>query len=204
MLTYQFTRRPLAEALYWALQEDAYYQTMECTASTNPEAAKEAMLRYYDYAMAEGRRFGKLVTLEGEAVGASVWSKPVDEALADQIALEKQTFLLQDMGAASLQVYQAITHAMAEKTKKVVPAHSWYLSILGLAPANQGQGHGGALMWPVLRQTDALSVPTYLETFTPRNVSFYQRLGYKKIAEFWEPITEAAYWVLLREPGEYH
>lgn len=202
MLAYQFARKATAEALYWALQDDAYYQAMEHSASDDAVTAKEAMLRYYDFSMMEGWRYGELVLLDDESMGAAVWSKPVDENLANQIALEKKTFLLQDMGPASLQTYQEITSFMSKHTSQVVPENSWYLSILGLAPHHQGLGLGQQLMEPILNQTDALGVPTYLETFTPRNITFYQRLGYEESASFIEPVTAAEYWVLLRQPQE--
>jgi GNAT superfamily N-acetyltransferase len=202
MIGYQFTRRSTAEALYWALQDDAYYQAMERSASDDPAAAKEAMLRYFDYSMMEGRRYGELVLLDDEAIGASVWTKPVDEALADQISLEKKTFLLQDMGPASLRTYQQIAVSMAARTKAVVPENCWYLSILGLAPEHQGKGWGRKFMEPVLEKVDALNVPTYLETFTPRNISFYKHLGYQEVVSFVEPVTAASYWVLLREANQ--
>ena len=47
------------------------------------------------------------------------------------------------------------------------------LSIIGILPEFQGQGFGGGLVGPVLNRADQSGVPTYLETFTPRNITFY-------------------------------
>ena len=77
----------------------------------------------------------------------------------------------------------------------------WYLSIVGVLPDYQGRGLGGELIRPVLAQTDAIGVATYLETFTPRNMSFYERLGYREAGSFEEPTIGDRYWLMLRPPS---
>ena len=76
----------------------------------------------------------------------------------------------------------------------------WYLSILGVLPDFQGKGFGPGLIRSILERTDSLKIPTYLETFTPRNMSFYKRLGYHEIKSFAEPTVNARYWLMIREP----
>lgn len=104
------------------------------------------------------------------------------------------------MGTASLETYLQITQFMAEHTAVCIPPDSWYLSIIGIAPSFQGQGHGAALIRPTLTQADRLGKPVYLETFTPRNMRFYQRMGFKEAGTFEEPGTTARYWVMLKNP----
>jgi len=82
----------------------------------------------------------------------------------------------------------------------VITDDTWYLSLVGVNPALQGQGLGAGLITPVLKETDGLAVATYLETFNPKNISFYKRLGYEIALEVAEPVTGATYWVLVREP----
>ena len=53
-----------------------------------------------------------------------------------------------------------------EHLQKLEPSHHWYLMILGVVPADQGRGIGGALMQPVLEEADREGVPCYLETMT--------------------------------------
>lgn len=48
---------------------------------------------------------------------------------------------------------------------------------------------------------DCLGVPTYLETFAPRNLTFYQCLGYEAIDSFVEPVSNARYWIMDRPAG---
>jgi GNAT superfamily N-acetyltransferase len=45
--------------------------------------------------------------------------------------------------------------------------------------AHQGQGWGAALMQHALARCDRENLPAYLESSNPRNVPFYERLGFK-------------------------
>ena len=55
----------------------------------------------------------------------------------------------------------------------------WYLPLIGVDPARQGQGHGSALMRHALEQCDAQHLPAYLESSNPRNISLYLRHGFE-------------------------
>lgn len=198
MKTYSLTYLPLAEALYAALSVDPFYHTME--QSLAEESSKEAMLCYLDYSMVESKRFGDLFIPENEAYGVSVWSKPLNPDSRLEKSKQKKQFLWEQMGENSLKIYSQIVEFMSEKAQPLIPEKSWYLSILGVMPRFQGQGLGASLVSPILHKTDALGIPTYLETFTPRNMTFYQRLGYQAIASFEEPTTHAPYWIMMREP----
>ena len=200
-MDYLFEYRALSEALYDALTEDAFYMAMEISVSGGPEQRREAMLRYYDYSMREARQYGKLYRPTGKAIGVSIWSKPVNGELSRQMAQEKKAFLRKHMGHVSLSTYTEISGFMAEQTATVVPPDSWYLSIVGIAPRFQGQGFGCSLIRPILDRTDELGRHTFLETFTPRNMRFYERLGFKDAAGFWEPATAVEYRVMIREPS---
>ncbi|MCB2147573.1 MAG: GNAT family N-acetyltransferase [Deltaproteobacteria bacterium] len=199
-MNYPFEYRKLSEALYDALTEDTFYMTMEGSVYGGSGQRREAMLRYYDYSMKEACKYGRLYRPNGKAFGASIWTKPVSGELSKQMADEKRAFLKIHMGDASLAKYAQIIGGMAEQTETVVPPNSWYLSIVGIAPPFQGRGLGGTLIRPILDETDEMSLYTYLETFTPRNMSFYRRLGFQEAGAFDEPGVNARYWVMIREP----
>ena len=59
----------------------------------------------------------------------------------------------------------------------------WYLPLIGVDPAHQGKGHGGALLTYALQQCDRDGSVAYLESTNPRNISLYQRHGFKAIGE---------------------
>ncbi|MBB1486803.1 GNAT family N-acetyltransferase [Oceanospirillum sediminis] len=190
--------RPLAEALYHALTADAFYQTMEQSVE-DPEQKKALMLCYLDYSMVESEQYGELFIPEGEAYGTSIWSMPLERELQAQKSAQKQHFLRTVMGENSLRTYNDIVSNMSEHTDTVIQENYWYLSIVGVLPAFQNQGLGAKLLQEVLQKSDSAGVATYLETYVPRNKSFYQRQGYQDIATFYEPVTGAEYSVMVRE-----
>ena len=75
----------------------------------------------------------------------------------------------------------------------------WYLAILGTEPAAQGQGIGSALLAPVLRQCDEMRVIAYLESSKEANIPFYERHGFRVLAEL-EVVRGPKLWPMSREP----
>jgi GNAT superfamily N-acetyltransferase len=69
-----------------------------------------------------------------------------------------------------------------------------------VAPSAQGRGIGKRLIEPTLAEADDAGVDCYLETFDRRNPAFYQRLGFSAIASHAEPVTDATYTIMLRNP----
>ena len=198
-MNFKFKYREYAESLYRALSEDAFYITME--ESVDNFESKEAMVRYMEFSMIEGEKSGELYIPEDHEYGVSVWAKPINRELEIKKHNEKKLFLLNKMGAKSLKTYNAIVDFMSAKAEAYIDKNSWYLSIVGVLPEFQGQGFGPALIKNVLEKTDRLKVATYLETFTPRNMTFYNRLGYQAIESFHEPTTDAQYCLMIREPS---
>ena len=198
-MNYQLKYRPFAEALYDALAEDAFYQTMEKSIA-DPAKQRELMLCYLDYSMVESEQYGELYIPQEHQYGTSIWSKPISPELQAQKSSEKKAFLENVMGEQSLQTYNSIVSHMSEMTDTVIKEDYWYLSIVGVLPAHQGKGLGPGLLKEVLEETDRLGVVTYLETYVPRNKSFYRRQGYQEVAIFLEPTTNAEYAVMVREP----
>jgi ribosomal protein S18 acetylase RimI-like enzyme len=57
----------------------------------------------------------------------------------------------------------------------------WYLPMIGVDPAHQGHGHGGALLAHALELCDSQHMPAYLESTNPRNISLYRRYGFEVV-----------------------
>ena len=197
-MDYQFSYRFLAETLYQALTEDAFYITME--ESVRKGSGREAMIRYMDYSMVEAARYGKLLISNDRKSGAAIWWQPLTEEIEVQKNRLKREFLSQHMGSPSLECYDAMVTSMAERSLAHIDPQAWYLSIIGIHPRHQSKGLGIGLIEPVLQQTDRLQRSTFLETFTPKNISFYERLGYQAVDRIHEPTSKADYWLMIREP----
>jgi GNAT superfamily N-acetyltransferase len=59
----------------------------------------------------------------------------------------------------------------------------WYLPFIGVQPAWQGQGLGGALLDYALSVCDAAGLPAYLESTSPRSQPLYERHGFEAVGE---------------------
>ncbi|WIG59532.1 MAG: hypothetical protein OJF49_002279 [Ktedonobacterales bacterium] len=67
--------------------------------------------------------------------------------------------------------------------ERCAPGPHWYLSQIGVEPSRQRQGIGSRLLAPMSARIDAAGLPCYLETENPANVPFYQRHGFRVVAE---------------------
>ena len=196
-MNYVFKYRKYSEALYVALKDDAFYIAMEKSISNG--SPKEAMIRYLDYSLAESVKYGELVIPGSNVFGASAWAKPLDENVNRDKLEQKMIFIESYMGLESLETYNSIINFMSDNAAPLIDAEAWYLSIIGIAPQFQGQGLGASLLKTVLHKSDELGVSTYLETFTPRNMKFYNRMGYETVESFYEPTAGSDYWIMERK-----
>jgi ribosomal protein S18 acetylase RimI-like enzyme len=195
---YRFAYREHAQALYDTLREDAFYITIEQSVSKEEEQY-EALLRYLDYSMVEAAEYGLLDFPQTRQQGVAIWSQPLAAEHEAQKKQAKHDFLRQHMGAASTTKYNDIVGFMSRQSDALLDASAWYLSIVGIFPVFQNRGLGQSLIESTLRQADQAGVATFLETFTPRNEPFYQRLGYRVAGTFFEPTIAANYSLMVRE-----
>jgi len=56
----------------------------------------------------------------------------------------------------------------------------WYLPLIGVDAACQGQGHGTALLRATLAVCDRDGFPAYLEASNPRSIPLYERFGFRR------------------------
>jgi ribosomal protein S18 acetylase RimI-like enzyme len=89
---------------------------------------------------------------------AQSWRKPCDPEIADDMR-----FMLQGMAE----------HHPHEP--------HWYLPLIAADPNWIGQGLGTLLMKHALRQCDEEGITAYLESSNPRNISLYERHGFRVI-----------------------
>ena len=190
--------RDYALALYQALQQDAFYITLEKSVG-DAVTGREAMLQYLEFSMLEANKYGLLYEPKTHRHGVSIWIKPQSDEIEAKMKIEKQQFLLNQMGNASLACYQKMVSQMSKNADGLIDANAWYLSIVGIKPEYQGRGLGLGLVTDVLHQSDELQLQTYLETFSERNMSFYQRLGFYTVNSFFEPTAASQYWLMARD-----
>lgn len=123
--------------------------------------------------------FGGKAFQEGTAyyidgfAGAALWLAPDVQPQEDEmIALLQQT----------VSRNQDEVFSVLEQMGSYHPAEShWYLPLIGVDPARQGNGYGSALMKHALTRCDREKALAYLESSNPRNIPLYQRYGFEVI-----------------------
>jgi GNAT superfamily N-acetyltransferase len=129
--------------------------------------------------------------------GAAIWDPPGEWS----VGITRQLGLLPQ----ALRVWGRTLPRALLTLAKIERAHPkkghYYLAVLGVEPASQGQGLGSALMFPVLQRCDAERVPAYLEASAPRNRALYERHGFEVTREFRVGADAPPIWGMWREPS---
>ena len=73
-----------------------------------------------------------------------------------------------------------------------------YLMVVGVEPSARGRGLGDALIAPGLEQAEQQRLPCYLETFSAKNVQYYQRRGFELMRESIAPDSKLTCWAMVR------
>ena len=107
-----------------------------------------------------------------EGVAAALWLPP--EVDSDEAAMRELMRTTADPGTArdGPQVMQQMANYHPREPH-------WYLPLLGVDPARQGQGLGARLLEHANEIFDRDGVVAYLESSNPRNIGLYQRHGFE-------------------------
>ena len=133
--------------------------------------------------------------------GIAVWRPPArggpEEAKHDDANVDRLWELIGHAASERLSTFFA---AIEPFHLEAAPEPHWYLEILGVDPAFQGQGIGSALLQPILDRADADGVACYLETVNAKNVPFYVAHGFAVVLEMIEPGSGLRLWTFRRDP----
>ncbi len=138
--------------------------------------------QYLDHFPTFAKAFGGGAIAQGTAfvsegyAGAALWlppgAAPDEEALAGILAASIADRKRED------------AFAVFEEMARYHPAEPhWYLPLIGVDPARQGQGHGSAMMRAALELCDQSRLCAYLEATSPQNVRLYARHGFETVGE---------------------
>jgi ribosomal protein S18 acetylase RimI-like enzyme len=134
------------------------------------------------------------------ALGASLWAGPdlgrLSAAQLERSGLDRAD---EDLPALSRRRYAAFD-AVRDVVERAAPLPRWYLGVLAVDPAAQGQRVGERLLAAGLERADAARLPTSLETTKEGNVAWYRRHGFEVAASGQVSGDGVRYWVMRREP----
>jgi ribosomal protein S18 acetylase RimI-like enzyme len=186
-------------ALVEALLHDRFYRAITGDFGPDLTARKDALSRYFEYSLGEAQRTGRCVVAPDPRLGAAAWLLPRTPTVETAESRAKSEYLASILRPQGVENYYQMVHYMAPLSARVVPTDAWYLSIVGVLPSAQGRGLGAALLASTLAEASAAHVCCYLETFGNGNLGFYERLGFRAVAEHAEPVTGAKYKIMRRD-----
>jgi ribosomal protein S18 acetylase RimI-like enzyme len=165
--------------------------------ATPRESLRPRMLERFYTALVKMKLPGGFVYTDAARSGAALWSPP--GAWRNTIGEELQVaraFADPRLWARGPLVARGMFGIDRQHPSE--PKH-FYLAMLGVAPAAQGQGLGSRLMQPVLELCDTDGVPAYLESSKESNIAFYARHGFRVTHEIALPRGPTIYG-MWREP----
>jgi GNAT superfamily N-acetyltransferase len=192
---------PACRSAVAALEHDPFYLSISSGLRSDVARRRAVLAQYFGYSIQEGKEIGRSIHLEDRSCGVAVWLVPQPPEINAQSKYKKRLFLQCTLGAEGCEAYHRIVEFMSTRAKGLVPPDAWYLSIVAVDPALQGRGLGRKLLEPALSEAGEAGATCYLETFSPRNMPFYERLGFAAEARFLEPFTAAEYVLMVRPPA---
>lgn len=147
-----------------------------------------------------GRMFGEALATAGTPLGALVAQPPgadITPERARQSGLDGfWTAISRDaamrMGRV-LDIFDKVNRAD-------VPVDNWYVMAVGVLPEMQGRGIGSSLVRPIMDKARESGLPCLLDTPQPRNVPFYEKLGFRIHAETFDDPSGLRLWTFRLDP----
>ncbi len=168
---------------------------------TEPDPARrvEVNAAIFAVVLRHGLAVGDVLTTP-DLAGVSVWLPPghstASEADLDRAGQPEANAIAGPEAAARLSVMVEQFEALH---RAVIDEPHWRLELLGVDPARQGRGIAKALIAPIHARADEAGQPCELETFTPFDVAFYERRGYRVAASGDIPGTVVTIRAMVRQ-----
>lgn len=142
--------------------------------------------------------------------GGTVWTTPGSEGAVCTLPPGAWEFPASLTGQQALMWLRAFGRRslLAGRVQHLLEARHlrephFYVRLVGVRTALQGQGVGSALMQPTLQQADSAGLPSYIEASSARSAALYERLGFVHLDVLELPQGGPPIWPMRRPaPGE--
>lgn len=132
----------------------------------------------------------------GDGLGVAAWIPPsADVGLEQADAATRPVIaeLTDDAGARYDRFWDWLESSLPTEPH-------WFLDMVGVEPARQGEGIGAALIGHGIDRARIDGVPAFLETGKPRNVPYYERLGFHVARDLDAPDGGPHIWFMQLDP----
>ena len=140
------------------------------------------------------------VDADGTVVGIATWLPPGRVVpTEDEIVASGLLEAIAAAPEAAERMGPMVAYLDAQMERAIHGPH-WRLEFFGVEPGLQGTGVGSRLVAPGHARADANGERCYLETFTRKNVAWYEKRGYRVAVEGVVPATDVPVWGMVRDP----
>jgi ribosomal protein S18 acetylase RimI-like enzyme len=129
--------------------------------------------------------------------GGALWAAPGTWRLPPSEIVRETPSSIKAFGRNLPKALRLLTQVEGLHPKE--PNH-WYLGYLGTRCDSQGQGLGSAMLREVLAQADDSRTPAYLESSNERNLTLYERHGFRVVEEIKALGVGPSIWRMWRDP----
>ena len=183
---------PIADLWVEAFAGDPYLRWIQPDDGRWPQFGRAWMMFIVSLAFERGHTY-----LAGGPDVAVAWIPPDLSLVGPDDIATGRSIIAEHAGEARADA--ALTTIMAAREHGLADPH-WTLQYIGVRPARAGSGLGAAAVAPMLDVCDAEALPCALVSTNPRNVAFYERLGFSVDAEITTPNGEATLRPMHRLP----
>ena len=193
-LSHQLAQRS-ANTLARAFQHDPLF----VHALPNALQRMRRLPAFFGLCVRYAEQYGEIYTDPGQN-GVALWLPPGGSTVTSWRALLAGMWLTPLKVGLGAVFRLGNLQPLAERIhKRFAPGPHWYLFLLGVDPASQGQGLGGLLLRPALQRADQAHLPCYLETNNPAALPFYQKHAFSIVAEQHAKGSGPGLWAMRRE-----
>lgn len=159
----------------------------------------EFLRKFFAFRLRYGMTFGEVQTTSQLCEGVAIWVPFQNRKMTIPRMLRSGGLsLMRTIDAGTRQKLMSIQQ-FAESTREEIVEPHWHLSPIAVHPDHQGKGLASVLIRSKLERLDRERSACLLETQTRRNVSIYERFGFKVMNEGIIPGSNVMHWVMWRE-----
>lgn len=174
-----------------------------CSLFPDPDRRARALLAFFTATVKDAINFGVVhAAFDGSTViGAAVWLPPGGFPWSARRQAAAMPTFVRVFVAYPSRFATFISYGMAAQRAHPSDDH-WYLVALGVRPGAQRTGLGTELLAPVLHRAGHDKASCYLETSDRCNVAFYERLGFRTVADDLALLPGGPAHVAMRREGD--
>jgi ribosomal protein S18 acetylase RimI-like enzyme len=186
---------PLGAALADAFRDDPVFEFLIPADATGREAR---MLAYFTSIARSYLRRDKHAFVADEGRGGALWAAPGSWRMPPSEIVRETPAAVKAFGRNLPRALRLLTQVEGLHPKE---PHHWYLGYLGTRCDSQGMGIGSAMLREVLAQADDTRTPAYLESSNERNLTLYERHGFRVVEEIKALGTGPSIYRMWRDPA---